>query len=148
MRSVVSVRLSFCFHSFVWTNWPLTLMCVGRDHSRWGIESKDQEDQVKVRWRSKVGANTCVPHDRVSTAASWVLIDGRSSRFPLWRHQLRASVARRGAGRPRSAAAAESSVYGRGNAVGLTSILHWRQFFIVTINSTRHTAYLRHAILI
>jgi len=34
-----------------------------------------------------------------------------------------------GVAQPRSAAAAESSAFGRGNAVGLISVLDWGQFF-------------------
>jgi len=48
-----------------------------------------------------------------------MFIDDRNSRFPLWRHLLRGM--RRGVASPESAA--ESSACGRGNTVGLTSIL-------------------------
>ena len=52
------------------------------------------------------------------------VLHSSSSRLPLLRHQLRAS-------------AAESSVCGHGNAVGLTSVLHRGLFFIVSAETGR-----------
>jgi len=54
----------------------------------------------------------------------WVLIDGCSSRFPFWHLWLRACVAGHVVWvHLRPLAAAKSSMCGRGNVVGLTSIL-------------------------
>ena len=50
-----------------------------------------------------------------------VLTDGRNSRFPLQRYQL---PQRGGMARPRPATSLETRACRRGNAVGLTSILH------------------------
>jgi len=44
--------------------------------------------------RVKFTAKMCVQHECL-----WVLTDGRSSRFPLWRYQLQASVVRGAMGR-------------------------------------------------
>ena len=45
----ISIRLSICFHSILWTNWPLTLnlcMWVGNDHSLQGNEGH----RSRLRW--------------------------------------------------------------------------------------------------
>ena len=56
------------------------------------------------RSKLNVNAKMCMHY----SSLYWILIDGCSSRFPLWRHQLRTSAAWLG---PRLAAAVVSSAY-------------------------------------
>jgi len=65
-------------------------MCMGHDHSSPGIESQGHRSE------SKVNAQMCVLYEyllRHPTSSDY----GRSSRFPLRRHQLPASAASRAA---------------------------------------------------
>jgi len=73
----------------------------------------------------------CYTYAPIYCGILWILTDGRSSKFPPWRHQLRSNAARRaawndGGQRQRRSPARVSAV--TGNAVGTTSIGDWEQF--------------------
>ena len=95
MRSVVSVRLSVCFHSIFWKNdlWPRFFAYV------WVLTIARRGLKVKVIGQSRVCyMNTSRP---IYCGVLRVLIDGGSSRVPSWRYQLRARAARHAAWRGR-----------------------------------------------
>jgi len=110
---------SVCFHFILRNNWSYVwlwfcCMCMGQDNSSWGLK-------VKVIGQGQKPIQKCACHTSIYCGVLWVLIDCRSRRFPLWRHQLRASAVKRwewhGRGHRR-----------RASVVGLTSILNWGQF--------------------
>ena len=89
--SAPSVSLSACFHFIFWRNWPLTLifcMCMDHDTSSPAIES---QGNILIRIREK---NACSTSIYGGVLRVCLLIDGRNSKFLLWRHQL--AQARRG----------------------------------------------------
>jgi len=81
MPLAVSARLFFSFEP---TNFFTLIFCLCMDHDDRspGIESRGA---IIKGWHT----NVCASATRVFTA-----YDGRSSRFPFWRHHLRASVAK------------------------------------------------------
>jgi len=68
--------------------------CADHDHSSPEIESQGHRVRLKVSAK-------CVYYTSIYCGFLWVLIHGRSSRFPLWRYQLPVSAARRAAWRGR-----------------------------------------------
>ena len=69
---------------------------MGHDHSSLGIESQGHRSRCQ-RSRQK-----CVRYTSIYCYIPWVLINGRSSGFPLWSHQMRGSAERRVAWRGQS----------------------------------------------
>jgi len=117
MLSVVSVRPFVSALSFEPTGcWSWFYVCI---YVSRGLKVK--AIGYRPRSRSKVNA-------KFVCGVLWVLIDGRSSRFLLWRDQLRASAARRDRGQWRRRSLARVIVVSR-SLNALTSILDWRQFF-------------------
>ena len=89
MRSAVSVLSVHLFSVHLLNQLTFDLeffMLMGHDHSSPGTRKS----------QSEVNA-ICVRYTSIYCGVLWVLTDGRSSRFPLWRDQLRASAARRAA---------------------------------------------------
>jgi len=87
MRSVVSVHLSVSILSFKPTNlWPYSCACI------WVMTTDRWQLKVQVINRGKKSMQNAVCYSNIYCGILWVLIDGRSSRFPLWCHQLRGSA--------------------------------------------------------
>jgi len=93
MRSVVSVRP--CVSTLFLNQLNIILYaCADHDHSSPKIESQGHRVRLKVSAK-------CVYYTSIYCGFLWVLIHGRSNRFPLWRYQLPVSAARRAAWRGR-----------------------------------------------
>jgi len=112
MRSVVSVRPSVCFHS-IFLNLDFLHM-YGSWLARRGLKAK-------LKRHGQWSVQKCMCYCSVLK----ILIDGRSTRFPLWRHQLRASAARCAAWRGRGQRQRRSPA-----RVGVVTWLVWSGFSI------------------
>jgi len=111
MRSVVSVHLSVSILSFKPTNlWPYSCACI------WVMTTDRWQLKVQVINRGKKSMQNAVCYSNIYCGILWVLIDGRSSRFPLWCHQLRGSAVTHAAWR------AEASGSG-----GVQRVLAWQR---------------------
>jgi len=121
MRSVVSVR-PFLFPLCLFSQLTFELFDVYYELLL----------QVAGDWKSRTHRSRSKTHVCArlisTTGVLWVLIDCRSSGFPLWCYLLRASAARRAAWRGWGQRQRQGAC-GCGNVVGLTSILEQGQFF-------------------
>jgi len=94
-NAIGRVRPFVRFHAIFWTNWPLTLIFFD---CAWVTAIACRRLKVKVTGQSQRSMQKCVCYVSIYGDILWVLIDGRSSRFPswLWRNQLW-DIARQGA---------------------------------------------------
>ena len=70
-----------------WTNSPLTLIfCTYKN-----VHDHRLKLEVIVQLQGQRSMQKCTCYTSIYCSVLWVLTDGRISRFPLWRHQMRVS---------------------------------------------------------